>query len=268
MGLVAPPVVQHETMDERLRVRLHNRVAADVCLVDRSTPAGALRVTPIGQQIWDRFFGANVHTLDPSRVPRQFEQFFLEGAWNQVLDLLEIILTLVPKPRAQTFADHWNQVLEAEHSAYRLVEGQVLPIADQIELDALMAAAKAAQPFAEVSSHLDKARALLADRENVNHANTIKEAISAVEAVARVITGNASATLGEALKTIKKSEHPFHPTLLSAFSKIYGWTSDEGGIRHAIKEEGTAPDEALATFMVVTCSAFVSYLIRLHTRLQ
>lgn len=53
-----------------------------------------------------------------------------------------------------------------------------------------------------------------------------------------------------------------HGSLKQGFVKIYGFTSNEQGIRHALLEKG-APDvdEADALFMIGACSAFVSYLV-------
>lgn len=51
-----------------------------------------------------------------------------------------------------------------------------------------------------------------------------------------------------------------HPALEGAWSKMYGWTSDAEGIRHAAVEAAEA-DQAIAKYMLITCSAFVTYLI-------
>ena len=50
-----------------------------------------------------------------------------------------------------------------------------------------------------------------------------------------------------------------HPALKSALSKLYGYTSDAGGIRHALADE-REPDIEDARFMLVICSAFVSLI--------
>ena len=44
-----------------------------------------------------------------------------------------------------------------------------------------------------------------------------------------------------------------------AFSQLYGYTNDASGIRHSLTDEATI-SYADAKFMLVTCSAFVSYL--------
>ena len=47
-----------------------------------------------------------------------------------------------------------------------------------------------------------------------------------------------------------------------AFVKLYGFTSDEKGIRHPLLDLPAANvDETDALFMIGACAAFVSYLI-------
>ncbi len=70
--------------------------------------------------------------------------------------------------------------------------------------------------------------------------------------------------MGQALKVID-SQAPLHGALRSAFEKLYGYTSDAEGIRHALLEENRLEQED-AIFMLVTCSAFVSYVIAKRAR--
>jgi len=51
-----------------------------------------------------------------------------------------------------------------------------------------------------------------------------------------------------------------HSDLKHAFQKLYGYTNDSEGIRHALMEEQTLDVED-AKFMLVSCSAFVNYLV-------
>jgi len=49
--------------------------------------------------------------------------------------------------------------------------------------------------------------------------------------------------------------------LKGGFDSIYGWTSDEGGIRHSLKfGEGSNVGFEDAKFMLVAASAFINYL--------
>ena len=52
-----------------------------------------------------------------------------------------------------------------------------------------------------------------------------------------------------------------HPAMKKGFTSLYAYTSDEGGIRHALLEDAAKVDEADALFMLGACAAFVSYLL-------
>ncbi|MGN8151767.1 hypothetical protein ACTJK5_05780 [Agrobacterium sp. 22094] len=92
-------------------------------------------------------------------------------------------------------------------------------------------------------------------------ADSIRESIHAVESVARTIAAGTS-TLGPALTEIEK-QLGMHPALKSGFGSIYGFTSDDSGIRHALLDKGDAKvDEVDAMFMLGACSAFVTYLVQ------
>ncbi|MFH1639453.1 MAG: hypothetical protein ABIB93_03970 [Chloroflexota bacterium] len=100
----------------------------------------------------------------------------------------------------------------------------------------------------------------LSDKTSPDYRNSIKESISAVEAICRAITGNDKATLGEALKIIQEQgKLNLHTALKQAFSNLYGYTSDAEGIRHALLDEPNLNSED-ALFMLVSCSAFINYL--------
>ncbi len=51
-----------------------------------------------------------------------------------------------------------------------------------------------------------------------------------------------------------------HGALKEGFSNLYGYTSSAEGIRHALLDESELSFED-AKFMLVSCSAFVNYLI-------
>jgi hypothetical protein len=75
-----------------------------------------------------------------------------------------------------------------------------------------------------------------------------------------VISDNKKDTLGTALIRIKDSLG-LHPSLEKGFKQIYGYTSDEGGIRHALMENDNCDFED-AKYMLISCSGFVNYLIQ------
>ena len=104
--------------------------------------------------------------------------------------------------------------------------------------------------------HLRKAAELLTAAK---WPDSIRESINAVESVARVLepTGDFS----KALVRLEGSAK-IHGALKKGFGSIYGFTSDEKGIRHPLLDDSTsAVDEYDALFMIGACAAFVSYLI-------
>ena len=93
---------------------------------------------------------------------------------------------------------------------------------------------------------------------------SVRESIHAVESVARKIAPEAN-TLKPALVVIEKKHGALHPALKKAFEKLYGYTSNEGGVRHSRldgKEAKVGMDEAV--FMLGACASFASYLWRKH----
>ena len=91
-------------------------------------------------------------------------------------------------------------------------------------------------------------------------AGSVRESIHAVEAVA-VQLAPGTRTLGAALKAIEQKHH-LHGGLKKAFDALYGYSSDEQGVRHALVFSDEAQvDEADALFMLGACASFVSYLL-------
>lgn len=153
-----------------------------------------------------------------------------------------------------------NVILEEEKSGYRFIDDKFVNIVNVNELEAIEQASNS--PYASVNTHIKKALLRYSDRKNPDYENSIKESISAVEAMCCIITGmtGASATLGAALKELEKNGVIIHGALREAFSKMYGYTSDADGIRHGGIDFKNAPSED-AKYMLISCSAFVNYLI-------
>jgi DNA-binding transcriptional regulator WhiA len=107
-----------------------------------------------------------------------------------------------------------------------------------------------------VEEHLSNARSFFSNRENPNYNKTISESINAIESICKIISKNDKATLGEALKDIK-----IHPALKESLKKLYGFASDEGGIRHANKKKSNPISEHEAKLILVTSHSIINYLI-------
>jgi hypothetical protein len=189
--------------------------------------------------------------------------WFYKAPWFEVYDFIEALYSeLKDSSTAAELAELTNQFLETEMSAFRLVDGHIADITSKEEIEAIEAAGRDTQTLGPVHTHLREALAKLTDRKNPDYRNSIKEAVSAVEGICQLITGDRKATLGTALKKAKDAGVQLHPALEQAWIKLYGYTSDAGGIRHALTDEPNI-GRSEATYMLVSCSAFVSHLIEL-----
>jgi hypothetical protein len=137
------------------------------------------------------------------------------------------------------------------------VDGKITQITSEEEISEIEEALKNAPKPVDI--HLKTALDKLSDRKSPDYRNSIKESISAVEAICKQIASDTKADLEKALKEIEKKTE-LHPALKNAFRNLYGYTSDAQGIRHALMEESDLDFED-AKFMLVSCSAFVNYLI-------
>ena len=155
-----------------------------------------------------------------------------------------------------------NEVLEEENSAFRFIDKFIAPISNEIkteEIECALQRTKSFTAFHGANKHLTTALERFSDKQNPDYRNCIKEAISAVEAVCRHFIGES--TLGDALKRLESKGLIINPALKQGFEKIYGYTNGKDGIRHAWSEYGVETDFNDAKFALVTCSAFVNYLI-------
>ena len=201
-------------------------------------------------------------SYDWHKVFESINEVIEQATFNEVLDIVEYtcrwLNSSIEQHKGFMFPV-FNKLFEQEYVGYRFVNGRIVAISDTTEIGAIEEAGR--NPVEGCRTQLQKALDFLADRENKDYKNSIKESISAVESICQVIVNNEKATLGEALKQLESKGLSIHPSLKQAFLKLYGYTSDQGGIRHA---EGMLESDVTfeeAKFMLVSCSAFINYLI-------
>jgi AbiJ N-terminal domain 4 len=263
-------VLQTNSMDEALR----NRLWSIISIHCWGGPCGMLDIVSSDRtlhslliSLWHNHFKQPIDTIPTyrSEAINNVRSYYFSCKWYQAYNLLEFIADEHPlKTVSDRIIADSNTVLEQELSGYRFVQGQLVPIAGESEIMAIdRALGETAAPFPYCAHHLEQAIFLLAQKPEADYRNSIKESISAVEALCAAVTSDPKATLGKALKAINAE---LHPALRAAFEKLYGYTSDGDGIRHALMEDDKLEQED-AVFMLVACSAFVSYVAaKLATR--
>jgi len=214
-------------------------------------------LTSLFFQYWYELYEWPTDTI-PETIDRATEvvrKEFFSCDFGEVYDFLE--LTLENFVTATDLQALWNSMLEKHSAAFRLIDGAAIKITNTEEIVAIETALEV--KLKGVRIHITTALDKLADRKNPDFRNSVKESISAVESLAQSITGNPKATLGEALKILGPAVG-MHSAFREGLSKLYGFTSDADGIRHAILNEPNVT-YADALFMLVACSAFVNYIL-------
>lgn len=114
--------------------------------------------------------------------------------------------------------------------------------------------------YVSIQRARNKARDFLA-AEPPDLANGTKEAVAAVEQLARLVIGQPKKTLGEAIKVLRQ-DHDVPPPILKGLEELWGWASTTEGVRHGAGELSTR-DRALARYIVAQCDAALAYLATL-----
>lgn len=188
--------------------------------------------------------------------------------WWLIYELIETYIgKILEGAEKEEFIKQINRVLEEENSGYRILSEIFVPITNKVELSSMEETIFSS--FDVVERHMKKALNLYSDRLHPDYENSIKESISAVESMCCIITGESgkTATLGATLKKLEKHGIHIHEAMKSAFEKLYGYTSDENGIRHGgIDFKGASSDDA--RYMLVSCSAFINYLTAQQAKMK
>ena len=253
-------------LDDRARVRLH--------LVVMQSLTGSKRTRPGFSSKFDvgGYWASAMHDLLLLHYDNYLDQYSRKledviswwdgliktASYADVLDALQYVLEHKHVPT--NLRERVNWALESSMAAYRVLEdGLIVPVASPEE-------GQAARKTFELLSKSDAggARMHLAqaakDLSQGEWASSVRESISAVESVAKVLAPN-SKELKPALQKLEKAGH-VHTALREGFLRLYGYTSDQPGIRHPLLGEAEAKvDEADALYMFGACSAFITYLL-------
>ena len=199
-----------------------------------------------------------------SSVCKDLQQYIEEQPFNRVFDLIQFVLRHRACPRS--FTEETMALFRRCGLAYVVDTGPpptIIPAVTPEEGNTVVDAAEMLRRVGLKGSalHLGNASECL---NRGDWAGSVRESIHAVESVARQLDPEAATTLAPALKSLER-HGALHPTLKNAFSKLYGYTSDQQGIRHALLDRTDAQvgqDEAV--FMLGACASFASYLWRKH----
>ena len=193
-------------------------------------------------------------------IDNEVRRLIDDAEWYKVYDLVEAIVNEFHQARfsydSDRFESELNLCFVEEGIGWKLESGKLEarnPEAlEQTIRSATIALHDAGSKTAQAELH--EALVDLSRRPSPDITGSVQHAMAALECVARDVTGNHKATLGEILK-----RHPemVPPPLTLALEKSWGFASEYG--RHV--REGRNPDFAEAQLVVGICAAAVTYLI-------
>ncbi len=242
-------------------------------LPDRQTPSIIRKVLGEFLKLPHDEIHANIQFNEQHPKYTETKEIILSGAFNRALDFIEIVANLPYETKGtNNFIGTIQQQFEQHAAAYWLDTSsrpfQFSPRSSKEEGEATQQAIKAIRKsgIKGASTHLrEAAKHINAQR----FADSVRDSIHAVESVACVIAQKENVTLGKALDSLEKAGLLKHAALKEAFKKLYSYTSDEEGIRHALLEQDS-PDVGLdeAVFMFGACASFAAYLVNKHRQIQ
>jgi AbiJ N-terminal domain 4 len=200
-----------------------------------------------------------------------FKRVFLGCEWFQVYDIVEDAFAqlrfyedeLSPpdeEPRTYQLQQDINGYFSHAGIGWRMVDGKIVIRGNEafeaVVKEGATALEESKRPTA--AKHLHEALAALSRRPDANLPGAIYHAMGSLECVARDLSSDPKATLGEILK---KNPGLLPKPLDTALSQIWGYASNEA--RHV--QEGRDPRREEAELVVGLASAVTTYLIRKRT---
>jgi len=187
--------------------------------------------------------------------------------WDELLDLCELTYEKLESDEwRDRFTNDLNEMFVRRYVGYELRNGRIERVGTQAQ-DEMIGRARALLRDDDLrgpDEQFQKAIAFLNRRPEPDLENAVKEAVSAVEGVARILLDDHSLVFSRALARLK-SEKDVHPTLVALLDKLYAYRGDAKGVGHALTGAKEVRLEDVELALAVSASAIV-FLARLFDR--
>jgi len=197
------------------------------------------------------------------------EKLIMNCQWWQFYDICEVLRQgLEHEPEKDSFSEEINNLFREEHLGFELTDGRVEKIGSGF-IDARVREVRylLKEPeFTGADKHFEKAIKALNARPTPDVENCVKDAVSAIESIGRIIVNDEKALLSDIIKDMAKNKTIPKP-LDEAIQKIYAYRGDQPGVAHGLV--GTSKvtvDEA--EFVLAVSAAIIIYLVKKRQNVQ
>jgi hypothetical protein len=193
----------------------------------------------------------------------ELERIVSTCEWWAFYDLCELITDHLERAlgASDQFQADANRLFDEECLGWRLKGGLVERVGTQESqrlLDEARESLKDAR-FAGPEEQFAKAVRALSLRPQPDTANCVKDAVGALEGVARIVTGRPSALLSKIVAELSRKKI-LHPALAKCFDGLYAYRGDAGGAAHGAVTAEPVP-VAEAEMALNTSAALIIYLV-------
>lgn len=266
-------------MDDALRNSLWNLLYRVVAANDRSRTAW----TSILRGACLSFFKETIDDLpvgDNEASLRELKRLFFGLPEHRVYDLFEFLLvddrSGIKELDRKLFRRGLNPVLEEEGAPVRLLRDRLVPLADEVSLDALAGAEESLSLFdlAAAKRHMESALGYLSRRPDPAGQDAVREAVIAVAAVVHSLRrggapaagagegGDAPPSAGIVVGSVEpvREKLGLSAGLAGGIEAIVARCHALSGLP-GVPPGGEPPDPSEATFLVVFCASVIRLLL-------
>lgn len=245
-----PPV--WDDAPEALRVRLLSVLSGEFAWSWKQIRRAACAV-------FGRF--PNPDNNSESYVQGEVQDLIAQAPWFKIYDLIEAVshdneTALAEAAHSLSFADLINQALEELNLGWRMQGGQLVAMGDDVSRPLLddAVAALGSNGLQTAQRELQEAVRDLSRRPEPDCSGAVQHAMAALEAVARMATGEPNPTFGQLLS---RHRDLLREPLRTGLDKLWGYASDQA--RHG--REGNRVERVEAHAVVSIAAAVVPYLL-------
>ena len=207
----------------------------------------------------------------PYGASLEIETLIENCEWHQFYDICETSWASLPfeywrEKERNEFSEQVNALFREEQLGFEFRDGKVEKVGSGF-IDSQIKEARyllKEQEFKGADTQFEKAIRALNVRPNPDVENCVKDAVSAIESVGRIIVNDEKALLSNIIKDLARKDVIPKP-LDEAIQKIYAYRGDQPGVAHGlVGASKVTVDEA--EFVLAMSAAAITYLVKRRSK--